>query len=131
MKLKKIKSFKNNLDEWDKRVILKYNGFGGTIFTGFFSREIIIHHNHDLTKNGLYVLLYEVAKILQLDTNPSMYEYQKLDINKKPKEYKLGKLLQENAAWEQSLTIAKTLYIDINISEWKTLKEKYLLQYMN
>ena len=36
-----------------------------TEFSGFFDREIRIHHNYDLRHNGLYVLLFECGRSLQ------------------------------------------------------------------
>lgn len=100
-----------------------------TKFDGFFSRLITIHHNYDLKRNGLYVLLKECGHVLQPTTNIGINEYKKLNSKTNPTEYKMGEFLKELDAWESGYKLAKNLGIQINKEEWENEKNKSLIEY--
>ena len=49
---------------------------------GHFNRTIFIHHNYDLTKNGLYALLHEVGHSLQPPTSVGSNSYKNFVIKR-------------------------------------------------
>jgi len=100
-----------------------------TEFLGYFDRQIIIHHNYDITKNGLFALLHECGHALQPPTNVGVNSYKNLDKNKYPTNYKLGRFIREVDAWNRGYEIARKLNIPIDMKEWEREKTKTLLTY--
>jgi len=93
-----------------------------TEFLGYFNRQIIIHHNYDLRNNGLYVLLHEVAGVL----NP-MPEF--LPHTDASPSSKINRFLHESSLWIRGEEIAKELGIKINKHEYDDLKIKLLTEF--
>ena len=90
-----------------------------TEFLGYFNRQIIIHHNYDLRNNGLYMLLYEVSKVL----NPTS-EYISYDKISK----KVTNFLYESSLWMRGLELAEELGIKIDKESYYSFKIKNLTQ---
>lgn len=99
-----------------------------TEFLGFYDRNIIIHHNYDLRKNGLYVLLYECGKTLQPATNTGVNSYKTLDKNTNFDEYRVGKILAEVDAWNRGFGLAKKLGLKIDYEKYHSVYKKELLK---
>jgi len=100
-----------------------------TSFMGHFNRTIFIHHNYDLTRNGLYALLHEVGHSLQPPTSVGSNSYKNIDEDENKKEFEMERFLNELDAWNIGLTIAKKLNLTINQNEWNTQKKEALLTY--
>jgi len=111
-----------------KGVVVKLNM--STNFMGHFNRVINIHHNYDLTKNGLYALLHECGHSLQPSTNIGINSYKNIDSDENPKQFVLGRLINEIDAWDRGLKIANELGIKINLKFWEKEKENTLLTYL-
>lgn len=90
-----------------------------TEFLGYFNRQIIIHHNYDLCNNGLYILLYEVSKVLHPTSEYVSYD----KISKK-----VTNFLYESSLWIRGLEIAEELGIDIDKESYYSFKIKNLTQ---
>lgn len=101
-----------------------------TNFTGHFNRTINIHHNYDLTKNGLYALLHECGHALQPPTHVGVNAYKNIDEDEHPKKFVLGRLMNEIDAWDKGLEIANKLKIKIDINAWEKEKETALITYL-
>lgn len=86
-----------------------------TQFKGHFTREITIHHNYDLTHNGLYVLLHECGKVYQSPITEDITIYQRF--------------VRDWDAWQMGMEIAEQLEIPINRNEYNLEKERTLLKY--
>jgi hypothetical protein len=110
-----------------KGVVVKLGDI--TSFMGHFNRKIFIHHNYDLTKNGLYALLHEVGHSLQPPTSIGSNSYKNIDEDEHKREYEMGRLLNELDAWNIGLGVAKKLNITINKKEWDNQKDEALLTY--
>ena len=102
-----------------------------TKFLGHFNRQIIIHHNYDITNNGLFALLHECGRVLQPITNIGVNSYKNLDKHKYLYEYRMGRFLIEVDAWKRGYQIAMDLGISINIKDWEREKNKSLITYFN
>jgi len=100
-----------------------------TEFTGHFNRQIFIHHNYDLRKNGLIALLHECGHVMQPPTNIGVNAYKNLDEAEYPNNYKLGRFMKEVDAWNQGIEIANELGIQPNPKMWESEKKKALLTY--
>ena len=111
-----------------KGVVVKLSG-GITSFMGHFNRTIFIHHNYDLTKNGLYALLHEVGHSLQPPTSVGSNSYKNFDEDENKREFEMGRFLNELDAWNIGLEVAKKLNITINENEWNKEKDEALLTY--
>lgn len=85
-----------------------------TLFNGHFTRQIIIHHNYDLTHNGLYELLHSCGYVYQ----PPLIS--NLNIHKR--------FIREIKAWDMGLEIAKLLNISIDNIEYRTKQSKDFLK---
>ena len=96
---------------------------------GHFNRTIFIHHNFDLTKNGLYALLHEVGHSLQPPTSVGSNSYKNFDEDENQREFEMGRFLNELDAWNIGLEVAKKLNITINQNEWNKEKDEALLSY--
>lgn len=100
-----------------------------TEFLGYFNRQIIIHHNYDITKNGLFALLHECGHALQPPTNIGVNSYKNIDKDIHPTEYRMGRFLNEVDAWNRGYQLYMELGIPINVIEWEREKKKTLLTY--
>jgi len=100
-----------------------------TSFMGHFNRTIYIHHNFDLTNNGLYALLHEVGHALQPPTNVGSNSYKNIDDDVKQREFEMGRFLNEVEAWKLGLDIANKLGLIIDKGDWNTQKNEALLTY--
>jgi hypothetical protein len=100
-----------------------------TSFMGHFNRTIYIHHNFDLTNNGLYALLHEVGHALQPPTNVGSNSYKNIDDDVKQREFEMGRFVNELNAWEIGLSIANNLNLKLNKDEWNIQKNEALLTY--
>ena len=80
-----------------------------TSYMGPFNRRIFIHHNYDLRNNGLIALLHEVGHVLQPPTNVGVNSYKNIDIDVHPKEYEMGRFLNEVDAWERGYKLSEKL----------------------
>ena len=100
-----------------------------TSFMGHFNRTIFIHHNYDLTRNGLYALLHEVGHSLQPPTSVGSNSYKNIDEDENKKEFEMERFLNELDAWNIGLGIAKKLNLTINQNEWNVQKKEALLTY--
>lgn len=101
-----------------------------TNFTGHFNRTINIHHNYDLSKNGLYALLHECGHSLQPPTNVGINSYKNIDSDDYPKQFVLGRLMNEIDAWDKGLEIANKLGIKIDMKSWNKEKQEALITYL-
>jgi|TARA_Y100000004_G_scaffold186976_1_gene239174 hypothetical protein len=100
-----------------------------TSYMGPFNRRIFIHHNYDLRNNGLIALLHEVGHVLQPPTNVGVNSYKNIDIDVHPKEYEMGRFLNEVDAWERGYKLSEKLNLKINKNEWNNQKQEALLTY--
>ena len=100
-----------------------------TSYMGPFNRRIFIHHNYDLRNNGLIALLHEVGHVLQPPTNVGVNSYKNIDIDVHPKEYEMGRFLNEVDAWERGYKLSDKLNLKINKNEWSNQKQEALLTY--
>jgi hypothetical protein len=100
-----------------------------TSFMGHFNRTIYIHHNFDLTNNGLYALLHEVGHVLQSPTRVSSNSYKNIDDVEKQREFEMGRFVNELNAWEIGLSVANKLGLIIDKSDWNVQKNEALLTY--
>ena len=100
-----------------------------TSYMGPFNRRIFIHHNYDLRNNGLIALLHEVGHVLQPPTNVGVNSYKNIDIDVHPKEYEMGRFLNEVDAWEKGYEISEKLNLKINKNDWNNQKQEALLTY--
>ena len=100
-----------------------------TSYMGPFNRRIFIHHNYDLRNNGLIALLHEVGHVLQPPTNVGVNSYKNIDIDVHPKEYEMGRFLNEVDAWERGYKLSEKLNLKINKNEWSNQKQEALLTY--
>jgi hypothetical protein len=110
-----------------KGVIVKLGDI--TSFMGHFNRTIFIHHNYDLTRNGLYALLHEVGHSLQPPTSVGSNSYKNIDEDENKKEFQMGRFLNEINAWDIGLSVANELNLTINKDELNKQKEEALLTY--
>jgi hypothetical protein len=101
-----------------------------TNFTGHFNRTINVHHNYDLSKNGLYALLHECGHSLQPPTNVGVNSYKNIDSDEYPKQFVLGRLMNEIDAWDKGLQIAIELGLKIDMKSWNKEKEEALITYL-
>jgi|TARA_B100000035_G_C21003770_1_gene556206 hypothetical protein len=100
-----------------------------TSYMGPFNRRIFIHHNYDLRNNGLIALLHEIGHVLQPPTNVGVNSYKNIDIDVHPKEYEMGRFLNEVDAWERGYKLSEKLNLKINKNEWNNQKQEALLTY--
>tara|TARA_B100000927_G_C16470436_1_gene471336 strand:- start:3086 stop:3514 length:429 start_codon:yes stop_codon:yes gene_type:complete len=100
-----------------------------TSYMGPFNRRIFIHHNYDLRNNGLIALLHEVGHVLQPPTNVGVNSYKNIDIDVHPKEYEMGRFLNEVDAWEKGYEVSEKLNLKINKNDWNNQKQEALLTY--
>lgn len=100
-----------------------------TNFNGHFTREISIHHNFDLEKNGLYALLHECGHALQPPTNIGVNSYKNLDAAEYPERYRFGRFMSEMDAWKRGYELSKQLNIHIDKLSWDREKENSLITY--
>jgi len=98
-----------------------------TAFMGHKNKKIFIHHNHNLEKNGLYVLLHEVGHLLQNDKDNY---FKTIDEDKEPKKFKYHQYLNEINAWEKGLIFANKLGIKVNMKDWIMVQNESLLTYL-
>jgi len=98
-----------------------------TAFMGHKNKKIFIHHNHNLEKNGLYVLLHEVGHLLQNDEDNY---FKTIDEDKEPKKFKYHQYLNEINAWEKGLIFANKLGIKVNMKDWIMVQNESLLTYL-
>lgn len=100
-----------------------------TSFMGHFNRTIFIHHNYDLTRNGLYALLHEVGHSLQPPTSAGSNSYKNIDDTINKREFEMGRFVNELDAWKIGLMIANKLEIKIDTNDWNAQKNDALLTY--
>ena len=100
-----------------------------TSYMGPFNRRIFIHHNYDLRNNGLIALLHEIGHVLQPPTNVGVNSYKNIDIDVHPKEYEMGRFLNEVDAWEKGYEVSEKLNLKINKNDWNNQKQEALLTY--
>lgn len=100
-----------------------------TYFTGHGSKQIHIHHNYNLEKNGLYALLHECGHVLQPLTNTGVNCYKNIDEDLKPKEFSMKRFINEIDAWDKGLELAKELNIEIDFKSYEKEKTEALLTY--
>ena len=110
-----------------KGVVVKLGD--GTAFMGHFNRTIFVHHNYDLTRNGLYALLHEVGHSLQPPTNVGSNSYKNIDDDLNKREFEMGRFVNEMDAWKIGLNISNELNITIDNKEWNVQKNEALLTY--
>ena len=97
-----------------------------TAFMGIKNKKIFIHHNHNLEKNGLYVLLHEAGHVLQNDKDNY---FKTIDEDKEPKKFKYHQYLNEIDAWKKGLDFAYNLGLQINEDAYYKVQEESLLTY--
>lgn len=97
-----------------------------TAFMGIKNKKIFIHHNHNLQKNGLYVLLHEAGHVLQNDKDNY---FKTIDEDKEPKKFKYHQYLNEIDAWKKGLDFAYNLGLQINEDAYYKVQEESLLTY--
>jgi|TARA_R110000851_G_scaffold24228_5_gene70115 hypothetical protein len=100
-----------------------------TSFMGHFNRTIFVHHNYDLTNNGLYALLHEVGHALQPPTAVGSNSYKNIDDDLNKREFEMGRFVNELNAWEIGLSIANKLKISLDKDDWISQKNEALLTY--
>jgi hypothetical protein len=92
-------------------------------------QTICIHHNYNLEKNGLIVLLHEAGHVLQDDSEYGPNHYKRVDDMEKPKEYNMYQFMNEVDAWNRGLWLAQELGIEIDKKRWNSQMEEALLTY--
>ena len=97
-----------------------------TAFMGIKNKKIFIHHNHNLEKNGLYVLLHEAGHVLQNDKDNY---FKTIDEDKEPQNFKYHQYLNEIDAWKKGLDFAYNLGLQINEDAYYKVQEESLLTY--
>lgn len=100
-----------------------------TCFMGLSTNVVNIHHNYNLSKNGLYALLHEAGHVLQDDTPYGSTHYKKIDDDEQPKKYKMYQFMNEVNAWDNGYDLALTLGIRLNEKEFHKCKEEALMTY--
>ncbi len=100
-----------------------------TEFAGHFTREVTIHHNFELTKNGLFALLHECGHVLQPPTHTGINSYKNLDPKQYPDKVRMGRFLREVDAWDRGLQLANDLGIHIDKKQWDKERDESLLTY--
>jgi hypothetical protein len=123
------KDFQKVCDYILKEKGVKVSLSNSTLFTGHFNRQIFIHHNFDLNKNGLYSLLHEVGHVFQPATYTGANKYKLVDWDEKPKEFLMGQFLNEVDAWDRGYQIGKNLGVCIDEKLWEKTKTEALLTY--
>jgi hypothetical protein len=123
------KDFKSVADYIFAKKHIKVSLANSTSFSGHFNRNISVHHNYDLTRNGLYALLHECGHALQPPTSIGTNSYKLIDEDEKPREFQMGRFLNELDAWDRGLKIANELNIEINMKQWNLVKDEALLTY--
>ena len=98
-----------------------------TEFTGFFDREIRIHHNYDLRKNGLFVLLFEVGKSLQSLSRQT----NQFDKETHPQEWNHYQYIIDKEAWETAYELSNMLKIELDWHDFSKFKYNHLLKYFS
>jgi hypothetical protein len=93
------------------------------------TKEITIHFNHNLEKNGLYALLHEVGHALQPTSSIGINRYMNIDDTIYPKQYAMHLFLNEVDAWNKGINVAVELDISLNSREFNKLKEESLVTY--
>ena len=100
-----------------------------TCFMGSSTNVIHIHHNYNLSKNGLYALLHEAGHVLQTDTKFGPNHYKRIDDDEQPKKFKMYQFMNEVNAWDNGWDLALKLGIRIDEKEFHKCKEEALLTY--
>lgn len=100
-----------------------------TSFMGHDRNLIIIHHNYNRNKNGLFALLHECGHALQPSTNVGVNAYKNIDMDEQQKKFNMGRFLNEVDAWNKGEMIASVLGIELNEQDWNKCKEESLLTY--
>lgn len=93
------------------------------------AKEITIHHNHNLEKNGLYALLHEAGHALQPETATGANLYKAIDDEEYPRQFAMYQFLNEKDAWDNGVMIAGHLGLEINARDFNKLREHCLLTY--
>jgi hypothetical protein len=99
-----------------------------THYSGYMKR-IIIHHNFNLDKNGLYSLLHEAGHSLQPVTPTGANLYKSIDDLEKPRLFAMYQFINEQDAWDRALIIADQLDIPIDMKAFNKIKQESLLTY--
>jgi len=102
-----------------------------TKFHGHFDRRITVHHNYDISKNGLFALLHECGHVFQPPTYVGVNSYKNLDKQTHLDEYRMGRFLNEVDAWNRGLGIARKLGIPIDMFQLEQERNKALITYFN
>jgi transposase len=92
-------------------------------------KKIIIHRNHNLEKNGLYVLLHEAGHAFQPETYTGANLYKAIDDTRFPIKFAMYQFFNEQDAWNKAIEIAETLKIKIDARAFNKIKEDSLLTY--
>lgn len=92
-------------------------------------KKIIIHRNHNLEKNGLYVLLHEGGHAFQPETHTGANRYKAIDDIKYPLKFAMYQFFNEQDAWNRGIEIAATLGLELDIRAFNKIKEESLLTY--
>ena len=99
------------------------------MYKGRRHKEITIHHNYNLEKNGLYALLHEAGHSLQTNHKYGPDHYKNIDDTVKPKEFNMYQFINENDAWEKGLKLGKSLRLKLDPKSFNQQKEEALLTY--
>jgi hypothetical protein len=91
--------------------------------------KIIVHRNHNLEKNGLYVLLHEAGHAFQPETYTGANRYKAIDDIRFPIKFAMYQFFNEQDAWNKAIEIAATLKIKIDLRAFNKIKEESLLTY--
>lgn len=93
------------------------------------AKEITIHHNFNLEKNGLFSLLHEAGHSFQPETPTGVNLYKVIDEDDYPKQFAMYQFLNEKDAWDKAVLIAGELGLKINAREFNKFREECLLTY--
>lgn len=100
-----------------------------TQFQGHYIRRIVIHHNYNLDKNGLYALLHEAGHAHQPADNSGPNLYKNIDMDEQPKKFQMYQFVNEQDAWDKAIELVVKLGLTIDLREFNKLKEEALLTY--
>jgi hypothetical protein len=94
-----------------------------------YTKRILIHHNYNLEKNGLYSLLHEVGHALQPQTYTGANLYKSIDDLEKPLHFAMYQFINEQDAWNKAAQVADLLNLKVNVRAFNKMKEECLLSY--
>ena len=95
-------------------------------------KEITIHFNYDLNRNGLYTLLHEAGHALQpneVNDVEGVNRYKGIDDLEKPRKYAMYLFLNEKDAWDRGWDLAEQLNLNLDIKDYNRERDISLLTY--